>query len=167
MAKRSLFWVSLVGAMAMLMISIAPAFLTTKVAQASSHREAPLISQDPVADATDLYAFRSPDDPNTVTIVTNWIPFEEPAGGPNFNRFGDDVKYDIEIDNNGDGVEDLDYEFRFQTTTINPNTFLFNTDQITSLTDPDYNVRQSYSVARIDHGRRRVLATGLPVAPPN
>ena len=135
---------------------------------ASSHREAPLISKDPVADSTDLYAFVSPeaDKQDTVTIITNWIPFEEPAGGPNFNAFGDDVKYGIEIDNNGDGVEDIEYEFRFKTTYRNPNTFLYNTGPFTSFNDPNLNVRQTYSVARVDHGHRRVLMVDQPVVPP-
>ena len=69
----------------------------------SSHREAPEISKDPVADNTDTYAFVSPDRPDTVTIISNYIPLEDPAGGPNFFEFGDDVLYRINIDNNGDG----------------------------------------------------------------
>ncbi len=92
---------------------------------ASSHREAPLISEDPVADNTDVYAFVSPDNPETVTIVANWIPLEEPAGGPNFYKFGDEVLYEINIDNNGDARDDIVYEFRFQTRIQNPNTFLY------------------------------------------
>src|SRR5436190_15527148 len=90
---------------------------------ASSHREAPLISEDPTADNTDLYAFRSPDRPNTVTLVANYIPLEQPAGGPNFATFGDDVLYAVNVDNNGDGREDIAYEFRFHTTTRNGDTF--------------------------------------------
>ena len=81
----------------------------------SSHREAPEISKDPVADNTDTYAFVSPDKPDTVTIISNYIPLEEPAGGPNFFEFGDDVLYEINIDNNGDGQADVTYEFRFTT----------------------------------------------------
>ena len=68
----------------------------------SSHREAPEISKDPVADSTDLYAFVSPDQPDNVTIIANYVPLEEPAGGPNFYEFGDDVLYEINIDNDGD-----------------------------------------------------------------
>src|SRR5205807_1468356 len=75
---------------------------------ASSHREAPLISQDPVADDTDVYAFVSPDKPDTVTLIGNWIPLEEPAGGPNFYKFGQDVRYTFKIDNNGAAVPTLD-----------------------------------------------------------
>ena len=83
--------------------------------RASSHREAPLISQDPLADNTDTYAFVSPDKPDTVTLVGNWIPLEEPAGGPNFHNFGDDVKYTLNVDNDGDAVDDIVWEFRFST----------------------------------------------------
>ena len=81
--------------------------------RASSHREAPLISNDPQADNTDVYAFVSPDAPDTVTLIASFIPFEDPAGGPNFYQFGDNVLYEIKIDNNGDGVEDITYQFRF------------------------------------------------------
>jgi len=134
---------------------------------ASSHREAPLISEDPVADNTDTYVFVSPDRPDTVTFVANWIPLEEPAGGPNFNKFGDDVKYTINVDNNGDAVDDVVYEFRFNTNIQNRNTFLYNTGPITSLNDPDFNVRQSYSVAKVKDGRRHVVASGLATPPVN
>ena len=103
------------------------------VSDASSHREAPLISQDPVADNTDMYAFVSPDEPDTVTLVANWIPLELPAGGPNFNSFGDDVLYKINVDNNGDAVADVVYEWRFKTTVGNPNTFLYNTGPVKSI----------------------------------
>src|SRR5881296_2415744 len=78
---------------------------------ASSHREAPLISNDPQADNTDVYAFVSPDRPDTVTMIANYIPLEEPAGGPNFASFGDDVLYAINVDNAGDGEEDIQYRF--------------------------------------------------------
>src|ERR1039458_1258922 len=81
----------------------------------SSHREAPEISKDPVADSTDVYAFVSPDKPDTVTLIANYIPLQEPAGGPNFYEFGDDVLYAIHIDNTGNGEADLSFEFRFRT----------------------------------------------------
>jgi len=134
---------------------------------ASSHREAPLISEDPVADDTDVYAFVSPDNPNTVTLIGNWIPLEEPAGGPNFYKFGQDVRYQFKIDNNADAVPDIIYEFRFTTQTLNGKTFLYNTGPITSLDDTHFNVRQTYSVARVDHGKRTVLASGLSTPPDN
>jgi Domain of unknown function (DUF4331) len=94
---------------------------------ASSHREAPLISEDPTADNTDLYAFRSPDKPNTLTIVSNWIPGEDPAAGPNYYTFSQSAKYNIYIDRNGDGRPDVTYSFRFKTPT-GPY-FLGNTQQ--------------------------------------
>ena len=121
--------------------------------RASSHREAPLISSDPQADTTDVYAFVSPDAPDTVTLISSWIPFEDPQGGPNFYRFGDNVLYEFKIDNNGDGVEDITYQFRFTTQTRNPNTFLYNTGPITSLDDPNRNLFQTYTVTRIENGR--------------
>src|SRR4029079_8812046 len=81
----------------------------------SSHREAPEISKDPVADSTDLYAFVSPDAPDTVTIIANYVPLQGPAGGPNFDECGDDVLYEIHVDNDGDAVVNVTYEFRFTT----------------------------------------------------
>ena len=112
----------------------------------SSHREAPEISKDPVADNADLYAFVSPDDPDTVTIITNFVPLRGPRGGPNFFEFGDDVLYSIYIDNDGDADPDIIYQFQFETQVANPNTFLYNTGPIRSLTDPNWNRRQFYSV---------------------
>jgi hypothetical protein len=137
-------------------------------AQASSHREAPLISQDPSADNTDLYAFVSPDNPDTVTIVANYVPLEQPAGGPNFASFGDDVRYELKVDNTGDGVEDVTYRFRFKTQTRNKNTFLYNTGTIDSLDDTDWNRPQTYRVLRVGrNGRAHELASGLSTPPVN
>jgi hypothetical protein len=133
----------------------------------SSHREAPEISKDPVADNTDTYAFVSPDNPNTVTLVANYIPLEGPAGGPNFYEFGDDVLYAINIDNDGDGVAEITYQFQFQTQTRNPNTFLYNTGPITSLNDPHWNRPQFYSVTKVTHGLETVLGSNLPCPPCN
>ena len=113
----------------------------------SSHREAPEIAKDPVADSTDVYAFVSPDQPNTVTLIANYIPLQEPAGGPNFYEFGDDVRYEIHVDNNGDSRADISFQFRFTTHVVNPDTFLYNTAPITSLTSPNWNRRQTYSVS--------------------
>ncbi len=125
----------------------------------TSHREAPKISKDPVADNTDLYAFVSPDKPDTVTILANYVPLEEPAGGPNFNTFGDDVLYEIVIDNNGDGMEDITYQFRFKTKIGNLDTFLYNTGPISSLSDSSWNVKQLYSVTRVRGPRRSGSST--------
>jgi hypothetical protein len=133
----------------------------------SSHREAPLISEDPVADNTDVYAFVSPDRRDTVTLIANFNPLEEPAGGPNFYKFGDEVRYAIVIDNDGDARGDIEYGFNFRTTIQNPATFLYNTGRINSVDDPDFNVRQTYSVERIDHGASSTLATDLTTPPVN
>ncbi|MGH2682126.1 MAG: DUF4331 domain-containing protein [Actinomycetota bacterium] len=119
---------------------------------ASSHREAPLISADPQADTTDLYAFVSPPpDDDTVTIIANWIPFEEPAGGPNFYAWGEGVRYDVNIDNDADARPDLIYRWVFKNHVRNPNTFLYGT-QVTSLDDPDLNFFQTYDLKRIAVG---------------
>ena len=115
----------------------------------SSHREAPEISQDQVADNTDTYAFVSPDRPDTVTILANYIPIEAAAAGPNFYQFGDDVLYSIHISNAGDARPDVTYEFRFETEIRNPNSFLYNNGPISSLNDPHFNRRQFYSVTKI------------------
>jgi hypothetical protein len=110
----------------------------------SSHREAPGISKDPVADNTDLYAFISPDRPDTVTIIANYIPLQFPAGGPNFFEFGDDVAYDIHISNGRRPGAAITYRFRFQTSLRNDETFLYNTGPIDSLTSTSWNRRQFY-----------------------
>ena len=133
----------------------------------SSHREAPGIAKDPVADNTDLYAFVSPDQPNTVTILANYIPLRFPAGGPNFFEFGDDVAYDIHISNDASPDSEITYRFRFSTTLRNEDTFLYNTGQIGSLTSVNWNRRQFYSVTKIEGGSSQVLATGLTCPPVN
>jgi hypothetical protein len=134
----------------------------------SSHREAPEISKDPVADSSDLYAFVSPDHPDTVTLIANYVPLQAPAGGPNFFEFGDDVLYEIHIDSNGDARPDLTYQFRFRTELRNDKTFLYNTGPIESLDSENWNRRQFYSVTRVDmHGKPAVLADKLPCPPCN
>ena len=134
---------------------------------ASSHREAPAISKDPNADNLDLYAFVSPDNPNTVTIISNYIPFEDPAGGPNFHRFGDDVRYGIYIDNDGDAEEDISFMFEFETEVVNDGTFLYNVGPIESNTDPNLNVRQTLSIVRTDDSGQTTLGSGLATPPVN
>ena len=92
--------------------------------QASSHREAPLISSDPLADNTDLYAFRSPDDPNTITIIANYVPMQLPHGGPNYYSFGQNVRYEIHVDNDASTTgDDIIYRFTFTRTNQDPSTF--------------------------------------------
>ncbi len=106
-----------------------------------------------------------------VTLIANFIPFQSPDGGPNFYQFDPNVVYEIHIDNNGDAVEDITYQWRFRTEIRNPATFLYNTGAVTSLDDPDLNVRQFYSLNRIDGpcrtGTVRELSGRLPVPPPN
>jgi hypothetical protein len=133
----------------------------------SSHREAPEISKDPVADSTDTYAFVSPDQPDTVTLIANYIPLQEPSGGPNFYEFGDDVLYEIHIDNNGDGHADISYQFRFETIFSTPTSFLYNTGPIGSLSDPNWNSKQFYQVTRVDKSGSHVLASKLACPPCN
>ncbi|GHE96100.1 hypothetical protein GCM10014715_60580 [Streptomyces spiralis] len=148
------------------------ATLEPGAASASSHREAPLISGTPQYDNTDVYAFVSPDKPDTTTIVANWIPFEEPAGGPNFYTFADDAQYDIHIDSNGDAQGELLFRYTFRTHRKNGNTFLYNTGPVTSLDDPDLNITQTYDIDLIRLKNQHVmsrtkLADDVPVAPSN
>jgi hypothetical protein len=133
----------------------------------SSHREAPGISKDPVADSTDLYAFVSPDHSNTVTLVANYIPLETPAGGPNFYEFGTGVLYEINIDNDGDGWPDITYQFRFRDHLTTPHSFLYNTGPIKSLSDPTWNSKQFYSVTRVDKRGSQLLGRNLACPPCN
>ncbi len=133
---------------------------------ASSHREAPLTAADPQIDQTDLYAFVSPDAPDSVTFVSSWIPFEEPAGGPNFYLWGEKTNYDIKIDNDGDARADLTFRWNFKTHYRNGSTFLYNTSQVTSLDDTDLNIYQTYDLTRIRAGgRERLLLNNAPVVP--
>ncbi|MFN6964745.1 MAG: DUF4331 domain-containing protein [Pyrinomonadaceae bacterium] len=158
---------------AMLAIGIAPA----AEVHASSHAEAPLISMDRFADNTDTYAFRSvePGRDGFVTLIANYIPLQDPSAGPQWFRFDDTVLYEIKIDNTGDGVEDISYQFQFTTQVANSNTVLgmnaVNQDGvISSLTDPDYNMPQTYTVRRVESrsGRRgQLLAAGLRTPPAN
>jgi hypothetical protein len=133
---------------------------------ASSHREAPIISGMPEYDTTDVYAFVSPDAPKMTTLIGNWIPFEQPSGGPNFYPFANDGQYDFRIDNNGDARADQTFRFTFTSSYQNNKTFLYNTGQVTSLTDPDLNFRQRFTLTRIVDGQSKVIASG-PVAPSN
>ena len=133
----------------------------------SSHREAPEIAKDPVADSTDVYAFVSPDKPSTVTLIANYIPLQLPSGGPNFYEFGDDVLYEIHLDNDGDGQADISYRFRFSTTVRDPGTFLYNTGPIGSLSDPNWNRVQTYDVSVASGGSVATLGHGLPCPPCN
>ncbi|HEY8597682.1 MAG TPA: DUF4331 family protein, partial [Thermomicrobiales bacterium] len=150
--------------------------LTPIPSSASSHREAPLIAEDKVADGTDVYAFVSPDKTDTVTLVANYVPLQLPAGGPNFDKFGDDVRYEINIDNDGDANVDITFRFEFDTTTVDPNTFLYNVGPI-SYEAPsgmfpngryvNWNRPQTYTLTVIVEGVPTVLGSDLLTPPVN
>ncbi|MDQ2838075.1 MAG: DUF4331 domain-containing protein [Actinomycetota bacterium] len=131
------------------------------VANASSHREAPLTAADPQIDNTDVYAFTSPNDSNSVTLIANWIPFEEPNGGPNFYPFAAGAHYDINIDSNGDGKADITYRWIFTNhDTRGNNTFLYNNGPVTSLNDPNLLFKQTYTLQAIKAGVTTTIANG-------
>jgi hypothetical protein len=124
---------------------------------ASSHREAPLIARDPSADGTDFYMFRSPDKPDTVTFIANYIPLQPRYGGPNFHHPADEVRYAVKIDNNGDAEADIVYQFRFwserrPSAVGGPagDTYLYNDGPISSLQDGNLLYRQYYELTRTD-----------------
>ena len=157
--------------------ALAAALLALAVAApatyASSHREAPLTSTDPTADDTDFYVFKAPDAPDKVTFVANWIPFEDPAGGPNFYKFDDRAHYYLNVDNTGDGVYDVRYLFTFKTTHRNAGTFLYALGgPITSPRDKDLNIIQSYTVTKETYrdgkiASAKVIGKDLLTAPDN
>ncbi len=149
--------------------------LAPGTASASSHREAPGITDTPKVDNTDVYAFVSPDKANSVTLIANWIPFEEPAGGPNFYPWETGARYEIHVDNNGDAKADITYRWRFRNVRApRPSdsftglgTFLYNNGPVTSLTDPNLLFRQQYTLKVITHGKTRTLTRYGRVAPSN
>lgn len=141
--------------------------LFTEKAQTSSHREAPLISNDPLADNTDLYVFRSPDDTNTVTVIANYIPLELPEGGPNWATFGENVRYEIHIKNKtsvgalGSAKDDITYRFTFTQTNEDPTTF-FN------IRLGKQNLKTTYTVQKsTDGGSTFTTIVSSGVVPPN
>ncbi|GAA4168638.1 DUF4331 domain-containing protein [Phytohabitans flavus] len=144
------------------------ASLVTEVADASSHREAPLIAGDPTVDNTDVYAFVSPDKQDTVTLIANWLPFQEPNGGPNFYFFQTNANYDINIDNNGDAVADITYRWVFTNDDQRDGkTFLYNNGVVNNLTDPTLLFKQRYTLTAISGKSERVLVEDGIVAPSN
>jgi hypothetical protein len=153
--------------------ALAAMAISVTVAVGSSHREAPGTMLDPSADDTDLYAFTAKDATGALTVVGDWIPGQNPANGPNFFRFDDRARYYLNFDNDGDGKKDLAYRFQFTTLVKNKNSFLYALPGASGYDDPKLNVLQRYSITRVQyshHGKKvgeRVLARGLPVAPPN
>ncbi|MFG1923435.1 DUF4331 domain-containing protein [Cryptosporangium sp. NPDC048952] len=162
-----------VVAAAVAAVTVTALALAPTAATASSHREAPTIAGFPQYDNTDVYAFVSPDKPDSVTVIANWIPFEEPAGGPNFYPFATDARYEINVDNNGDAKRDVTYRWQFTSKYASQDTFLYNTGPVTSLDDPDLNFWQTYRLDEIQWAPdgsetgRTMLAEALPVAPSN
>jgi Domain of unknown function (DUF4331) len=130
-------------------------------AEASSHREAPLIANDPLADNTDLYAFRSPDDTNTVTIIANYVPAQLPQGGPNYASFGENIRYEVHIENDGTAGDDLTYRFTFSKTNQDPTTF-FN------IRLGQQNLKTTYTAEKSVNGGpfSTIVSNGI-VPPPN
>ena len=138
----------------------------------SSHREAPRIMLDPSADNTDVYAFTAPDAPHSLTVVANWIPLEDPAGGPYFGKLDPRARYYVKVDNTGDGREDVAYRWKFKNTFRNPNSFLDAAPTVDSVNDPDINFVQTYDLYKEEykngrHVKTRKLGDDIPVAPAN
>ncbi|PZS37992.1 MAG: hypothetical protein DLM62_16140 [Pseudonocardiales bacterium] len=132
-------------------------------ADASSHREAPLISGLPQLDNTDVYAFTSPDNPDTVTMIADWIPFEEPNGGPNFYPWAEGAHYDLNIDSNGDGRPDTTYRWQFHNVDHRDGkTFLYNNGVVRDLNDPTLLFKQNYTLTEIKgNGERTLINDGV------
>src|SRR5207248_7943593 len=160
---------ALVGTLAVTVGVLAGTVIAPAVS-ASSHREAPSISKEPSVDSTDVYAFVSPDKPDTVTLVANYIPAEQPSGGPNFYEWDPSVLYEIHVHNANGSNDEITYQFRFKTRVLNPDTFLYNTGPI-SFSDGKYtnwNRPQTYNVTRVDEdGHSRRVVTDALVPPVN
>lgn len=140
---------------------------TGALVSASSHREAPMITGDPKVDATDLYAFVSPDKKDTVTLIANYIPMQEPAGGPNFYAFDDSARYEIHIDNDADAKEDITYRFEFDSKVRNNKSFLYTNGAVESLGDENWNAPQTYTLTRIEGNKSEVIVKDAYTTPAN
>jgi hypothetical protein len=153
--------------------AIAAGLLSALGAFSSSHREAPRIMLDPAADNTDVYAFTAPDAQDSLTVVSNWVPLEEPAGGPYFGKLDPKARYYVKIDNTGDGYEDVAYRWQFKNKFRNPNSFLYAAPTVDSVNDPDLNFVQTYDLYKETYNKKRQLvgtrkiASNVPVAPDN
>jgi hypothetical protein len=159
--------VAAVSAAAGVVLAAGLAGLGPGTAVASSHREAPLTAADPAADNTDLYAFASPERPGYVTFVANWIPFEEPNGGPNFYPFATDAAYNIYVDSDGDAKPNATFRFTFHNVDKRGgNTFLYNNGPVTSLDDENLLFRQTYTLESSFNGAPfKTRISDAPVAP--
>src|SRR5215217_4677956 len=157
---------------AAVLAALAAAALVSSMVFGSSHREAPRIMLDPSADNTDVYAFTAKDAPGSLTVVADWVPLEEPAGGPYFGKLDPKARYYVKIDNTGDGREDVAYRWQFKQRFRNPKSFLYAAPTVESVDDPDINFVQTYDLYRETYRRgklRRVRKIGsdVPVAPDN
>ncbi|MBM2620260.1 DUF4331 domain-containing protein [Actinoplanes sp. LDG1-06] len=157
----------LVAATGVAAIVAALAALGPGASNASSHREAPLIASDPAADNTDVYAFVSPERPGYVTMIANWIPFEEPDGGPNFYPFATDAAYRINVDSDGDAKPDSVFRWTFKNVDKRGNsTFLYNNGPVTSLDDENLLFKQTYTLESSFNGEPfKTRIKDAPVAP--
>jgi Domain of unknown function (DUF4331) len=160
----------------MKMLSFLAALLALAIAvplsMGSSHREAPNILKDPTADNTDVWAFTAPDAPGSLTVVANWIPLADPAGGPNFYPLDENARYYVKIDNTGDGYEDVAYRWKFTTRFRNPNSFLYAAPTVDAVNDPDINLVQTYDLYKETYNHRKLvrvkrIAHDAPVVPDN
>ena len=144
--------------------ALAAGALATTGVLGSSHREAPRIMLDPSADNTDLYAFTAPDAPGKATIVSNWVPLQNPAGGPYFGKLDPAAHYYVKIDNTGDGVEDVAYRWQFKNSFRNPNSFLYAVPPVNSIGDANLNFVQTYDLyyERYRDGKSRAPSAGSP-----
>ena len=152
---------SLAAAAALLITS---ALVMAPTADASSHREAPLISKDAFADNTDTYVFVSPENPDNLVLMASWIPFEGPEGGPNYFEWDENVLYDIHVDNNGDAMPDFTYTLDASVAVQNNATFLYNTGAI-GTDGSNWNRQQRYTVTETSAGGTVELVTDV-LAPP-
>src|SRR5215510_6772358 len=166
LTRRTRGWSTAVAALG-LALAAGFAILGPSAANASSHREAPLIAADPSVDNTDLYAFVSPDRPGYVTFVANFYPFEEPNGGPNFYPFATDAVYNINVDSNGDARPDAVFRWTFRNIDKRGgSTFLYNRGPVTSINDPNLLFRQTYTLQSSFNGEPfRTRVYNAPVAP--
>src|SRR5688572_6717012 len=153
--------------------ALTAAALAATLGFGSSHREAPGILKDPTADNTDVWAFTAPDAQDSLTVVANWIPLADPAGGPNFYPLDENARYYVKIDNTGDGYEDVAYRWKFKTRYRNPDSFLYAAPQVTSVRDSDLNLVQTYDLYKETYNKHRRLtstkriAHNAPVVPDN
>ncbi|MBV7328551.1 DUF4331 domain-containing protein [Chloroflexi bacterium TSY] len=149
-----------------MLLTASAVFVQTDEADASSHREAPLISKDAYADNTDTYAFISPENPDNIVLAASWIPFEAPEGGPNYFEWDDNVFYEIHVDNNGDAIADFTYTLRSKTENANPATFLYNTGPI-GANGENWSRPQRYTVTETSAKGSKELVSNVLSPPVN